>query len=92
MLTSPLETMTCVAKVRSTPTGEVKLVPGEEDSSLYGPVEIEWFPEGLRITALGVGPASVTRTYLTGEAQDLVVEIRLPAAMDELPELVPGAD
>jgi len=81
----------CIAKVRSAPSGEVRLVPGDDGDSVYGPVEIEWYPDRLRIRALGVGPASLRRTFLSDDAQDVVVEIRLPG-LDELPETVPGAD
>jgi len=93
MTTLELDTSeTCIARVRSTPAGEIELVPGEESASAYGPVEIAWFPDRVRVTALGAGPASITRTYSSGEAaQDLVVEIRLPS-LDELTETVPGAD
>jgi hypothetical protein len=46
----------------------------------------------VRITALNVGPASITETYLDGDAsRDVVFEIRLPS-LDELIETVPGAD
>jgi hypothetical protein len=67
-------------------------VPGDENASVYGPVEIAWYPDRVRVTAVGAGPASITRTYTSGEAaQDVVVEIRLPS-LDELTETVPGAD
>lgn len=83
---------TCIARVRSTPAGEIELVPGDESASAYGPVEIAWYADRIRVTALGAGPASITRTYSSGDAaQDLVVEIRLPR-LDELVETVPGAD
>lgn len=91
MITSDAQRATFVAKVRTTPTGEITLVPGEADASLYGPVEIEWYPDRLLITALGAGPASITKASLSSEAQDVVVEIKLPG-LDELPELIPGAD
>ena len=81
-----------VARVTSTPAGAIELVPGDEDASAYGPVEIAWYPDRLKITALNAGPASITRSYLSGGAtQDVVVEIRLPS-LDELAETVPGAD
>lgn len=83
---------TYVAKVRSTPAGEIEHVPGDADASVYGPVEIAWYPDRLKITALGAGPAFITEAYLSGEAaQDVIIEIRLPS-LDELPEMVPGAD
>jgi hypothetical protein len=82
----------CIARARSTPAGEIELVPGDESASAYGPVEVEWFADRVRVTAVGAGPASIARTYAAGEAgQDLVVEIRLPS-LDELTETVPGAD
>ena len=82
----------CIARVRSTPAGEIELVPGDESASAYGPVEIAWYADRVRVTALGAGPSSITRAYSSGEAaQDLVVEIRLPS-LDELTETVPGAD
>ena len=85
-------TGTCVARARSTPAGEIELEPGDDDASAYGPVEIAWYPDRVEITAVGAGPASITRTYSSGEAaQDVVVEIRLPG-LDELTETVPGAD
>jgi hypothetical protein len=43
MTTRQLDTY--VAKVRSTPAGEIKLVPGDVEASAYGPVEIA----GIRI-------------------------------------------
>lgn len=84
--------LTCVAVLRSNPDGEVELVAGDASESAFGPVEIAWFPDRVRITALGAGPGSVLDTYLAGEAaQDIVVEIRLPE-LDELAERLPGAD
>jgi hypothetical protein len=81
-----------VASVRSTPAGETELVPGDEGETVYGPVEVAWYPDRLEITAVGAGPASVTEVHRGGEAaQDVVVEIRLPS-LDELTETVPGAD
>lgn len=93
MTTQELErTETLVARLRSTPSGEVDLVPGDENASVYGPVEIAWYPDRLEVTAVGAGPASITRVFAAGEAaQDVVVEIRLPS-LDELTETVPGAD
>lgn len=83
---------TCVARVRAAPSGEIELVPGDESASVYGPVEIAWYPDRLRVTALGAGQASITDVYAGGEAaQDVVLEIRLPR-LDELTETVPGAD
>ncbi len=93
MTTLELETNeTCIARVRSTPAGDIELAPGDESASVYGPVEIEWYADRLTITALGAGPASLTTVHTCGEAnQDVVVEIRLPS-LDELTETVPGAD
>lgn len=93
MTTLELETSeTCIARVRSTPAGEIELAPGDDSASVYGPVEIEWYADRLTVTALGAGPASLTTVYTCGEAdQDVVVEIRLPS-LDELTETVPGAD
>lgn len=79
------------AKVRVTPTGEIKLVPGDVGASVYGPVEIAWYPDRLEITALGAGRASITEGYLSGAGQDFIIEIR-PPSLDELMEIVPGAD
>lgn len=82
----------CIARVRSTPAGEVELVPGDADASVYGPVEIAWYADRLLVTALGAGPGSIAEVRCGGEAaQDVVVEIRLPS-LDELPETMPGAD
>jgi len=84
--------VTCVAKVRSTPAGEIELLMSDDEESAYGPVEIAWYADRLVVTARGAGPASITETHLSGEAsQDVVVEIRLPR-LGELPETVPGAD
>jgi hypothetical protein len=77
---------TCIARVRSTPAGEIELVPGDESASAYGPVEIAWYADRVRVTALGAGPASITRA-----SQDLAGHRRLPP-LDELTETVPGAD
>jgi hypothetical protein len=82
---------TYIAKVTSTPAGESELVPGDADAAVYGPVEVAWYPDRLKITALGAGPASVIETYLSGKGRDIVIEIRLPS-LDELMETVPGAD
>ncbi len=82
---------TPVARVRSTPAGAVDQVPGDEDASAYGPVEITWFPDRLTITVVGAGPASMTGTYLSGGGQDVTIEVRLPS-LDELIDAVPGAD
>ena len=84
-------TATYVAMLRSTPGGEIKLVPGDEDASVYGPVEIVWYPDHLRITALDAGPASIAESYLSSEGQDVIIEIR-PPSLDEMMDLVPGAD
>ena len=81
----------CIATIRSTPAGEITLVPGDEDASVYGPVEISWYPDRVKITALGAGPASITESYLSDEGQDVIIEIRLPR-LDEHVEMVPGAD
>jgi hypothetical protein len=87
-----LSSATCTAKVRVTPTGEIKLVPGDVDASAYGPVEIAWHPDRLEITALGAGSVSITEGSLSGNGQDvIVVEIR-PPSLDTLMETVPGAD
>jgi len=82
---------TYAAKVRVTPAGEIEVVRSEADDSLYGPVEIAWYPDRLEITALGAGRASIAEGYLTGRDQGFVVEIR-PPGLDELTETVPGAD
>ena len=63
--------------------------PGGDNASAYGPVEIAWYPDHVRVTALGAGPASITEWYL--EDDNIVVEIR-PPSLDELPAFVPGAD
>ncbi len=80
-----------VAKLRATPTGDDERVDGDADSSVYGPVEIVWYPDRLRITALGAGSASRIETCLGGCGQDVVFELRLPS-LDELASRVPGAD
>jgi len=79
------------AKVGVTPEGEITLVPGDVEASVYWPVEIAWYPDRLKITALGAGRASVTEGYTGGHGQDVVVEIR-PPSIDDVPETVPGAD
>jgi hypothetical protein len=33
----------CVARVRSTPAGDIVLEPGDEGAA-YGPVEVAWYP------------------------------------------------
>jgi hypothetical protein len=89
----PLEG-SCIAKVRSTPAGEIELalVQRDDRSCAFGPVEIAWYPDRLKVTVLGAGSASITNAYLSGEAaQDVTLEIRLPS-LDELTETVPGAD
>jgi hypothetical protein len=96
MATQELETSpvsrTRVARVRSTPAGEIELVPGDAAASAYGPVEIAWYPDRVRVTVLGAGQASIAEVSRCGEAaQDVAVEIRLPS-LDELSETVPGAD
>jgi len=82
----------CVARLRATPSGDVELVPGDAVASVYGPVEIAWHRELLSVRVLGAGPASIASVRSEGAAgQDVVFELRLPS-LDELPELVPGAD
>ena len=78
------------AKVRATPAGEVKLVPGNSDTA-YGPVEIGWYDDHLKITAIGAGRAMITQGHLSADGHDVVVEIRVPR-LAELDEAVPGAD
>jgi hypothetical protein len=91
MTTRELERAGHLAKVTAMPSGEAEHEPGEVGSSAYGPVEIVWYPDRLRITALGAGQNSMTETYLGEHGDDLVVEIRLPT-LEELVDLVPGAD
>ena len=85
-----------VAKLRASPAGEMKLVPGGRDACAYGPVEVAWYPDRLMITALGAGSTSITQAYLSDKGEDVIVEIRLPSLdellEDELIELMPGAD
>ena len=69
---------TYIAKVRSTPDGEIKLVPGDPEDSVYGEIEIDWYPDRLKITAPGAGPASITQAYLSGKGQDVIIEIGPP--------------
>jgi len=92
-MTSLLErSETRIARVRAAPSGEIELVPGDESASVYGHVEIAWYPDRLQVTALGAGPASITDVRPSGVAgKDVVVEIRLPR-LEELIETVPGAD
>jgi hypothetical protein len=86
-----LSNATCIAKVRVTPAGETEVVPGDVDASVYGPVEIAWYADRLKITALGAGRASMIDEYLSGKGHDITIEIR-PPSLDELMEIVPGAD
>jgi hypothetical protein len=82
----------CVARLRATPAGDVELAPGDDTGSVYGPVEIAWYRDRLRVKILGAGPASIASVRSEGEAaQDVVFELRLPS-LDELPDMVPGAD
>lgn len=82
----------CVARLKATPSGEVELAPGNDAETVYGPVEIAWYRDRLRVKVLGAGPASIASVRSEGEAaQDVVFEMRLPS-LDELPETVPGAD
>jgi hypothetical protein len=83
---------TCVARLRASPAGAIDLVQGDDGGSVYGPVEIAWYADRMTVTAVGAGPASITRVRTGGDAaQDVVVEIRLPR-LDELTEVLPGAD
>jgi hypothetical protein len=86
-----LSNATCIAKASVTPAGEITLVQGDVDASAYGPVEIAWYPDRLEITALGAGSFSITEGSLSGNGQDVIVEIR-PPSLDALMETVPGAD
>lgn len=69
-------------------TASVTIHPGRGDGSVYGPVEIAWHSDCLRITALGAWRAAVSEEYAGG---GIAVEIR-PPAPDEQPDEVPGAD
>lgn len=80
----------CAAKVRVTPAGEVKLVPGNSETA-FGPVEIGWYDDHVEITAIGAGRATITRGHPRADGQDVVVEIRVPRLV-EVEEAVPGAD
>jgi hypothetical protein len=91
MTTYEVEATPFVAKLRATPAGEGELVSGDADSSVYGPVEIVWYPDRLTITAVGAGAASLIDTCLCGCGQDVVFELRLPG-LDELANRLPGAD
>jgi len=70
---------------------EIEVVPGEVGASVYGPVEIAWSPDRLRITVLGAGRVSITDVSSGSDCDDAVIEVR-PPSLDELTETVPGAD
>ena len=82
---------TYTAKVRATPRGAVELEPGDEEATVYGTVEIAWYPDRLEVTALDAGLAEVTAARTTENGEDVVLELR-PPNVDELPDEVPGAD
>lgn len=71
-----------------TTSAKVRVAPDDGDDSVYGPVEIAWYPDHLEVTALGAGRASVSDACC---GEDVTIEIR-PPSLDELVETVPGAD
>ena len=86
-----LSNATYTAKVRVTQTGEIERESGDVDASAYGPVEVAWYPDRLKITALGAGRGSMLDEYLSGTGEDVIIEIRLPS-LDDLIDVMPGAD
>lgn len=81
---------TLIAKVKATPAGTITRVPGCADTSVYGPVEVAWYPDHVTITALDAGPC-VTEARPGRDGRSVVVEIR-PPSVDRLPDGLPGAD
>lgn len=84
------ELMTCTARLRATPGGEITLTASEPGTTAYGPVEIAWYPDRLEITALGAGRALITKGF-ERRSRDVIVELR-PPDLAALAETVPGAD
>ncbi len=82
MTTSELRHEGSVAATTASPEGV---------ESAYGDVEIVWYPDRVTIAVPGAGRLSRTGTYLSGDGEDILVEIRLPE-LDELLETLPGAD
>jgi hypothetical protein len=80
----------CSARAWISPAGEVRLEPGD-GASVYGRVELAWFPDRLEVRAIGAGRVSIAEQHAFDDDQDVVVQLR-PPGLDELPELVPGAD
>ena len=70
----------------------IEVAPPAAARSVYGPVEIEWYPDRLRITIPGAGLIAVREPYACrGDGAAAVLEIA-PPGLDELTETVPGAD
>ncbi len=67
-------------------------VAGDADTAL-GDVKLEigWDRDRLRIIARGAGRAAVTRTYVSDNGEDVIVEIA-PGGPDEPYDFLPGAD
>lgn len=73
-----------VAKIKATPHGEIKLVPGHTPDSQYGEVEVAWYPDGLKLTIPHMAPACITQAYLSGSGRDIIVEIKpMPETSDD---------
>jgi hypothetical protein len=69
----------------------ITVAPAGKASTPYGPVEVEWLPDRLRITAVGAGRVTVTEQHEFGLGEDVVIELA-PPTLDDLVETVPGAD
>jgi hypothetical protein len=60
------------------PAGSVRMHPipaGEEHD--FGPVELAWYDNTIKLTLLGAGPAKIVQSYLKGDGRDVIIEIEV---------------
>jgi hypothetical protein len=70
------------AKVRVTPEGKSRLVPGSSVNTAFEEVEVAWYDGSIKVTIPGAAPAVIKQAYLTGAGRDVIVEISVSADAD----------
>ena len=66
---------TYLAKVVIDPDGNGQMTPRTGEPSWFERVEIAWYSDRIKVTIPGGTPASISQAYLTGNDQDVIIEI-----------------